>query len=139
MLRRNFLKLVGGVTLIPTIGYGIEAQGHLYGTVKYDDLPPSKFGNVPVGTCAEIEVPFIPSRISWMRRHFGMKWTEFRKILADIFVDTKRDAGILERIRARIWKFVPVRSGRLLDTIYKTLSFKRKNMRYNFNLMKLLF
>ena len=65
------------------------------------------------------------SRISWMRQHFGMKWTEFRRILADLFVDTRRDPGILERIRARIWRFVPVRSGRLLDTIFKSLMITR--------------
>lgn len=65
------------------------------------------------------------SRISWMRQHFGMKWTEFRKILADIFVDTRRDANILDKIRARIAPFVPVRSGRLLDTIYRTLMITR--------------
>lgn len=65
------------------------------------------------------------SRISWMTMHFGMKWTEFRKKLVDIFLDNRRDAGIMQRIFTRIAVHVPVRTGRLLDTIFNTFRILR--------------
>lgn len=57
----------------------------------------------------------------------GRTWKELKKSLTREFMSVIRDAGLIQFIKNRILPLVPVRSGRLLDTIMKSMFIQRRS------------
>lgn len=74
----------------------------------------------------------IPNKVryrhAWMEARFGMHWVDLRRVIAATFVNPSRDSGILNFIKNVIMKLVPVRSGKLLEFILKTMRIKRTKL-----------
>jgi len=66
------------------------------------------------------------NQIAWMKQNYGMKWTDIRRIIADAFVNVSRDPAIILRIINYAMRYVPVRSGRLLDFIWSSMRINRR-------------
>ena len=70
---------------------------------------------------------------TYMERFYGMSWYDMRRIFTELVLSTKRDKGLKNDIRIRISPFVPVRTGKLLDFIMKTMNISRSSWgNYNY-------
>lgn len=75
---------------------------------------------------------FSGSAVKFMKTFGGLQWTEVRRILKREFVRDDYDhLYLLPRIKVKCMKYVPVRSGELLDYILKTMAIIRLNLKYN--------
>jgi len=60
------------------------------------------------------------------RSMYGMKWTDFRRHLAAVLSDTSRDPYLIQRIKQMIHPKIPLRTGKLMDWIFRTMKIDRK-------------
>lgn len=51
----------------------------------------------------------------------GLKWTQVRAHLKRLFLDNSIDNSIIRRIQLKVIDYIPLRSGRLADTIFNSM------------------
>ena len=64
---------------------------------------------------------------TYMENFYGLSWYDMRRIFTALVQSTRRDKGLKNKIRGRIQPFVPVRTGKLLDFIMKTMNLNRSS------------
>ena len=64
-----------------------------------------------------------------LRQATGMYWTDMRKIWWRIMISNERDGALIADIQHMIRRLelIPVRTGRLMDTFFKTMRVSRKS------------
>ena len=70
--------------------------------------------------------PEVPK--SYTSAMFGMTWIELRARMRAQILDTVRDPSLIKKIKLLVHKFIPLRTGFLMQTIFKTM----KVLRYAF-------
>lgn len=64
---------------------------------------------------------------NYMQNAYGMSWIEMRRKMRADFTSKKRDAQIIERVKQKVNQFIPLRSGHLMDHIFKTMRIIRSS------------
>ena len=67
-----------------------------------------------------------------MQASYGMTWIELRMQLHDMFMDSSSDSNIIEKIKRKSHFHIPIRSGKLMDMIFKSMRIDRASF-YNTN------
>lgn len=67
------------------------------------------------------------SSTKYMIARFGMKWTDLRKHMVTAFTSELRDPDIIEEIKQRSHQFIPLRTGHLMDAIFKSMRLSRNS------------
>ncbi len=67
------------------------------------------------------------SSTKYMIDRFGMKWTDLRKHMVAAFVSPLRDPDIIESVKQKTHQFIPLRTGHLMDAIFKTMRLTRNS------------
>jgi len=89
-------------------------------------------GGVPEPFHTHIHVDFTKKRTKeWTvftknMKAKGISWISVRRILKRIFLDNKLDELLLMKIRLWVLRYIPVRSGRLANFIFKTMKLIRR-------------
>ena len=76
---------------------------------------------------ASIFDPFHISGRNQMRNYGMRTYPELRDYMKMMFLDISRDPGIIQRIKNAVIKYIPVRTAKLLDTIFKTMWLNRSS------------
>ncbi len=66
----------------------------------------------------------------YMIARFGMKWTDLRRHMVAAFISEQRDPDIIETVKQKTHQFIPLRTGHLMDAIFKSMRMTR-NSWYN--------
>jgi len=69
--------------------------------------------------------PFYSGRPGEFKRQTGLTWIQVRKIMKNVFLSTTADPYVKKIIQYKILDLIPIRSGRLADTIFKSMRFWR--------------
>lgn len=85
-----------------------QANSALWGSYAYINIRQNKKLNPRY---------FVNKSRKFISATYGMTWIQLRQILKDELNDKSRDMSLLEKIKLFMLRIVPVRSGRLLDTM----------------------
>ena len=76
---------------------------------------------------------------SHMESRYNISWKDMRLMLKLLMISKARDPGIIQEIKLRTHKLIPVRSGKLLNTIFKTMRIDRSQWYHTHFFVQLLY
>lgn len=118
----------------------VDIRNHTSPKAKWQIIPLGRRAqeqalNFPKGALSNVGLPGQPkvdirlTPIPFAITKWGLTWYELRDIIAAAFVSKTLDAPLFRSIRKAIAPYVPVRSGKLLDTICTTMKIIRRSIR----------
>ena len=72
----------------------------------------------------DFDAPGLPPK-TYMTAVYGMTWYEMRTIMRFLFTSPARDQMIIENVKQRVQHLIPVRTGHLMNEIFKTMAIAR--------------
>lgn len=64
---------------------------------------------------------------TYAEKAYGMTWIELRAEMKRLFTSTVNDHNIINRVKKLTNRFIPVRTGKLMDVIFKTMRIFRNS------------
>ncbi len=65
--------------------------------------------------------------MSFMQKTYGMTWTQMKRSMRALFRSDARDKRISDTIKRKVERFIPLRTGHLMDFIFKSMRIIRSS------------